>query len=69
MEKIILCLRLIGFGMRSTLLNFQDTYNECEDEGLEKKRLAIGVYESALLAEFLASYLFEVTNNNFNEVL
>ena len=38
MEEIILCLRLIGFGMRSTLLNFQDTYNKYEDEGLEKKK-------------------------------
>ena len=34
MTKINLCLRLIGFGMSSTLLNFQDKYYEYVDESL-----------------------------------
>ena len=55
MKKINLCLRLIGFGMSSTLLNFQDKYYEYGDEGLETKGLEIGGYESALLADFVAS--------------
>ena len=69
MKKINLCLRLIGFGMSSTLLNFQDKYDEYGDEGLETKVLAIGGYESAFLADLVASYLLEVTNNKFKEVL
>ena len=36
---------------------------------METKRLAIGGYESAFLADFMASYLFEGTNNQFKEVL
>ena len=46
MEKINLCLKIIGFGMSSTLLNFQETYHEYGEEGLETKGLAIGGYES-----------------------
>ena len=55
--KIKLCLKLIGFGMGSTLLNFQDKYYQYGDEGLETKWLAIGGYESAFLADLVASYL------------
>ena len=51
------------------LLNFQDKYYEYGDEGLETKGLAIGGYESAFLADLVASYLLEVTNNQFKEVL
>ena len=67
--KIDLCLRLIGFGMNSTLLNFQDKYYEYGEEGFETKGLVIGGYELAFLADFLDSYLFEVTNNKFKEFL
>ena len=69
MTKITLCLRLIGFGMSSTLLNFQDKYYEYGDEGLETNGLAIEGYESAFLADLVASCLLEVTNNQFKEVL
>ena len=69
MIKIKLCLKLIGFGMSSTLLNFQDKYYEYGDEGLETKGLAIGGYESAFLVDLVASYLLEVTNNQFKEVM
>ena len=55
--------------MSSTLLNFQYIYDEYGEEGSEKKGLAIGGYESAFLADLVASYLFEVTNNKFKEVL
>ena len=41
--------------MSSTLLNFQDKYYEYGDEGLETKGLAIGGYESAFLADLVAS--------------
>ena len=55
--------------MSSTLLNFQDKYYEYGDGGLETKGLAIGGYESAFLADFVASYLLEGTKNKFKEVL
>ena len=57
MTKINLCLRLIGFGMSSTLLSFQDKYYEYGDEGLKTKVSVIGGYESAFLADLVASYL------------
>ena len=69
MTKINLCLRLISFGISSTLLKFQDKYYEYEDEGLDTKGLAIGICESALLAYLVASFLLEVTNDQFKEVL
>ena len=55
--------------MNSTLLNFQDKYYEYGEEGFETKGLVIGGYELAFLADFLDSYLFEVTNNQFKEFL
>ena len=55
--------------MSSTLINSQDKYYEYGDEGLEKNGLAIRGYESAFLADLVASYLLEVTNNQFKEVL
>ena len=69
MIKIYLCLILISFGMISTLLNFQDKYYGYREVVLEIKGLEIRGYESALLANLVASYLFEVTNNQFKEVL
>ena len=55
--------------MSSNLLNFQEKYYEYEEDGLETKGLAIGGYESVLLADLVASYLLEVTINQFKEVL
>ena len=62
-------MRLIRFGMCSTLINFQETFYEYGDEDLETKGLAIEGYESAFLADLVASYLLEVFNNQFKEVL
>ena len=61
--KTNLYLRLIGFGMSSTLLSFQDKYYEYGDEGLKTKGSVIGGYESAFLAYLVASYLLYFTNN------
>ena len=68
-KKIDLCLKLIGFGISSTILNFRENVYDYGWEGLEKKGLEIRSYESALLANLVASYLFEVTNNQFKEFL
>ena len=68
-SNVKLCLKLIAFGMSSTLLTFEDKYYEYCEKGIETKGLAIGGYESAFLADLVASYLFEKCNNQFKEVL
>ena len=55
--------------MRATLPNFQDKYYEYGEKGLETKVLAIRGHESALLADLVDSYFFEVTKNKFKELL
>ena len=64
-----LCLKLIAFGMSSTLLKFEEKYYEYGEKGIKTKGLAIGGYESAFLADLVASYLFKKCNNQFKEVL
>ena len=36
-SNVKLCLKLIIFGMSSTLLTFEDKYYECGEKGIEKK--------------------------------
>ena len=55
--------------MISNLLNFQGKYYEYGEEGLETNGFEIGGHESAFLADLVASYLFEVTNNQCKEFL
>ena len=40
------CLKLIAFGMSSTLLTFREKYFEYGEKGFETKGLAIGRYKS-----------------------
>ena len=54
-----LCMELIHFGMSSTLISFGSEYYEYHDREIEEQGLAIGGYESAFLADLVASYLFE----------
>ena len=42
--------------MSSTLLTFEDKYYEYDEKGIETKGLAIGGYESAFLADFVAFF-------------
>ena len=58
-KTINLCLDLIQFGMSSTLISFDGEYYEYHGVEREEKGLVIGGYESAFLAELVASYLFE----------
>ena len=44
-SNVKLCLKLIAFGMSSTLLTFEDKYYEYGEKGIETKGLAIGGYE------------------------
>eukprot|EP00957_Ditylum_brightwellii_P037389 2829725-Ditylum_brightwellii.AAC.1 len=58
---------IVQFGMKSTLIQFRGHYyvykgavkgKELSDEDVA---LAIGAYESAFLADIVASYIFEET--------
>ena len=65
-QSIKLCLKLIEFGMNSTLITFRGKYYEYSGAGdATDKGLAIGGYESAFLADLVASYLFEKTKRHF----
>ena len=58
-KTINLCLELIRLGMSSTLISFNGEYYEYRGVEREEQELAIGGYESAFLADLVASYLFE----------
>ena len=64
-----LCLKLVAFGMSSTLLIFEEKYFEYREKGTETKGLAIGGYVLAFLADLVISYLFKKYYNQFKEVL
>ena len=67
-KKIHWCLDLIQFGMRSKLLNFQDRFFEYKGNGYKNDiGLAIGGYESAFLADLVASFIFEKTEHLLND--
>ena len=54
-KTINLCLELINFGMSSTLIFFDGEYYEYHGGEKEEQGLAIGGYESAFLANLVAS--------------
>ena len=56
-STVKLCLKLIAFGMSSTVLTFKEKYFEYGEKGIKTKSLAIGGYKSAFLANLLESYL------------
>ena len=58
-DVFALCLDLIQFGMSLTLIAFDGEYYEYHGGEREEQGLAIGGYESAFLADLVASYLFE----------
>ena len=58
-KTINFCLDLIQFGMRSTLISFDGEYYEYHGGEIEEQGSEIGGYESAFLADLVASYLFE----------
>ena len=65
-EKIENCLEMIKFGMGATLLTFVDKYYEYDGScDIEEKGLTIGGYESAWLADLVASYILETTTEQF----
>ena len=59
-ETIEDCLRMIKFGMGNTLLNFAGKYYEYGGSNETNERgLTIGGYDSAWLADLVASYLLD----------
>ena len=70
-ETIDLCMDIVQFGMKSTLIQFQGRYYVYK--GAAKVReileedvaLAIGAYKLAFLANIMASYVFEETEGCF----
>ena len=68
-KTINLCLELIHLGMSSTLICFDGEYYEYHGGKKEEQGLAIGGYESAFLANLVASYLFEKANANFHPTI
>jgi hypothetical protein len=60
------CLKLIHFGMGSTLITFKDKYYEYNgDRDVNNKGLTIGGYESAWLADLVAVFVLENTQHMF----
>ena len=63
-KTINLCLEIICFGMSSTLIYFDSKYYTYHGGEREEQGLLIGGYESAFLADLVASYLFEKSKSN-----
>ena len=55
--------------MRSTLISFDREYYGYHGREREEQRLAIGGYESAFLANLVASYLFDEAKDNFRPTI
>ena len=68
-KTINLFLELIHFGMSSTLISFDVGYYDYHGVEREEQGLAIGGYESAFLADLVASYLFEEAKANFRPTI
>ena len=65
-KTINLCLELIRFRMRSTLISFDVNYYEYNGSKKEEQGLAIGGYESTLLSNLVVSYPFEIAKAILN---
>ena len=65
-KTINLCLELIRFGIRSTLITFYIEYYEYNRGKKEELGLAICRYELDLLSDLVASYLFDISTAILN---
>ena len=68
-KTINICLELIHFGMSSTLICFEGEYYKYHSGKKEEQGLVIGRYESAFLANLVASYLFEKAKLHFHPTI
>ena len=65
-KTINLCLELVSFGMRSTLISFDGNYYKYHSREREEQGLEIGGYKSEFLSDLVVSYLFEKAKSNFH---
>eukprot|EP00957_Ditylum_brightwellii_P106955 8160160-Ditylum_brightwellii.AAC.1 len=72
---INLCMDIVQFGMKSTLIKFQGHYYVYKGAAKDKELLdkdavlAIGAYKYSFLADIVASYVFEGTDECFRECI
>eukprot|EP00957_Ditylum_brightwellii_P146592 11159810-Ditylum_brightwellii.AAC.1 len=70
-KTIDMCMDIVQFGMKSTLIQLKGCYfiyqGAAKGKEISKEdiALAIGAYKSAFLADILASYVFEETEECF----
>ena len=67
-KTINICLVLICFGMRSTLISFDGEYYEHHGGKKEEQGLVIGEYESDFPADLVASCLFDESKTILNPI-
>ena len=65
-KTINLCLELIRFGMRSTLISFYGEYYDYHGGKKKEQGLVIGGYESHFLSNLFESFLFETAKAILN---
>jgi hypothetical protein len=69
-DTIYHCLRMIHFGMKSTLFTFQGHYYKYNGEADDNNRgLTIGGYKSAWLADLVGAIILDNTQELFTETL
>ena len=69
-ETIEKCLDMISFGMSNTIVSFKDRFFEYDgDVDTEERGLTIGGYESAWLADLVASYILEMNKKQFENTI
>eukprot|EP00957_Ditylum_brightwellii_P192247 14634495-Ditylum_brightwellii.AAC.1 len=72
-ETINMCMEILQFGMKSTLIQFKGKYYVYKGTAKGKElsnedvALAIGAYEAAFFADIVASYVFKMTGECFTE--
>eukprot|EP00984_Skeletonema_dohrnii_P023783 scaffold12871_cov72-Skeletonema_dohrnii-CCMP3373.AAC.1 len=59
------CLEMIRFGMANTIITYGGKYYEYGGEDVDTKGLTIGGYESAFLADLVAAFILENTEDLF----
>ena len=61
---------MVSFGMSNTIVSFKDRFFEYDgDMDTEERGLTIGGYESAWLAELVASYVLEMNKDLFDNTI
>eukprot|EP00957_Ditylum_brightwellii_P014199 1069460-Ditylum_brightwellii.AAC.1 len=73
---IKLCIEMVAFGMKTTLVQFQDNYynykgvvgNDTETTNKDDNGLAIGAYEAAFCVDAGATFVYEMCENILDQM-